>query len=239
MFKYFIAFLSSLLISFFLISQNIQFLNTQNLPINYGDTITVYGSAQSSELIAYVKVKNITSSTIEVVSRKWVISTTSGTQNVFCWASLCYPPNVSESQPMNIAPNATVNDFSGHFFPNGISSEALIMYTFDVRNGDSAWIYIKYDATGQNIALNPLSKLHKPYPNPASKEVFISYSIPIGKLGIVEVFDIIGKKQLAFNVKSNNNLLSVPVSNLKNGIYFIQLTVDSKIVGIEKFIVNK
>lgn len=237
--KYFILYFILLSLSLNLFSQNIQLFNSQDVALQYGDTIKVYGSPQTSEIIAYVKVKNITSSVVEVICRKWVISATSGTQNVFCWANLCYPPHINESQTMNISPNTTVNDFSGHFFPNNIASEALIMYTFDVRNGDSAWIFIKFDATGQSISANSLTKLYKPYPNPASKEINIPFTLQAGQVGLIELYDILGKKHLSLKVKSNSNSIAIPVTSLNDGIYFVQLLVNDKIVGTEKCIVKK
>ncbi|MCX7863142.1 MAG: hypothetical protein N2449_09135, partial [Bacteroidales bacterium] len=175
--------------------QVLQLYNTQDNLLSNGDTIIVSGTPQTSELIAHVKVKNITSNTLEVTCRKWVLNSVQGTNNVFCWANLCYPPNVLESQVMYIQANTVVNDFSGHFYPNGISAVSVVMYTFDPRGGDTAWIYVKYDATGQSVKPNQLSQLNKPYPNPASKEVYISYSLNKPQNAVLEVYDIIGKRQ--------------------------------------------
>ncbi len=238
--KYFVSFL--VIICFFsanVLSQAVQFLDNNDNVLQNGDTVKVYGNHQTSEIIAHVKVKNLTNSTIEVICRKWVTSATSGTQNVFCWANLCYPPNTSVSQPMNIAPNATVNDFSGHFFPNNIASEALIMYTFDVRDADTAWFYVKYDATGQSISANSLDKLNIPYPNPASKEINIPFSLQAGLIGFIEIYDISGKKIMSFKVNASSNLATIPVNSLNDGIYFVHFNVNGIIIGTEKFVVKK
>ncbi|MCX7863004.1 MAG: T9SS type A sorting domain-containing protein, partial [Bacteroidales bacterium] len=101
-------------------------------------------------------------------------------------------------------------------------------------------IYVKYDATGQSIKPNQMSQLSKPYPNPASKEVYISYSLSKPQNAVLEVYDIIGKRQYTQAIKNGNvGVVSIPVSQWKDGVYFIQLLADGKIVGTEKIIVKK
>ncbi len=211
----------------------------QDSLISSGDTIIVSGTPQTAEMVSHVKVKNITSNTLEVTCRKWVINHVPGTSDVYCWANLCYPPNVTESQVMYIQGNTVVNDFSGHYYPNGISGVSVILYTFDPRGGDTAWIYVKYDATGQSIKPTLNSQLYKPYPNPARKEVYIPFNIMNVKKTSIEVYDLLGKKIMTQPLSNNSNLASISVSQFKDGIYFIQLIADGKIIGTEKIIVKK
>lgn len=217
----------------------LELYTVQDSLISNGDTIMISGTPQTSELVSYVKVKNITSNTLEVTCRKWIITPVQGTNNVFCWANLCYPPNVSESQVMYIQGNTVVSDFSGHYYPNGISGISVILYTFDPRGGDTAWIYVKYDATGQSIKPNSTSQLYKPYPNPASKEVYVPINVINAKNATIEVYDLLGKKVMVQPVRNNSGIASISVSQLKDGIYFIQLLADGKIVGTEKIVVKK
>jgi len=237
--NFLLLFLSTCCLSVYLTSQNIQLLTNQNSILANGDTITVSGTPQTSELIAYVKVKNISLTTVEVSCRKWLVNVVTGSTNVFCWAGLCYPPYISVSQTMNILPDDIVNDFSGHYYPNGINGISYIMYTFDVRGGDTAWFYVKYDATGQQISSNTVSKLFKPYPNPASKEVNIPFNLSTRVNAQVEIYDILGKKQQSLPIKTNANVLTIPITWLKDGIYFVQLVSDGKIIGTEKIVIKK
>jgi hypothetical protein len=218
--------------------QSLQFFDSQNLPLNNGDTLIVTGSIQTSEMIAIVKVKNLTNNNLEVTCKKWQLSIVPGSTNVFCWANLCYPPNVNVSNSMIIPAGVTVDDFSGHYYPNGNSGVSIVMYSFDVRGADSAWFYVKYDV-GQGISDNQLNKLYKPFPNPASKEVLVSYSINNSKYSFIEIYDVLGNKQMVINLNGKQNFVQIPVYNLKNGLYFIQLRVDGRIIGTEKIIVNK
>jgi hypothetical protein len=60
-----------------------------------------------------------------------------------------------------------------------------------------------------------------------------------GQVGLIELYDILGKKHLSLKVKSNSNSIAIPVTSLNDGIYFVQLLVNDKIVGTEKCIVKK
>ncbi len=220
-------------------SQAIQLLSLQNAVISNGDTMYVSGSVNDAELVAAVLVKNISSVNAEVKCRKWIISSVPGSSNVFCWANLCYPPNTTESNPKIIAPDVVVNDFSGHYYPNQNPGKTIIMYTFDVRGGDSAWIYVKYDATEQGINSTTSAKFGKLYPNPANKEVFIPYNLLNQSTGVIEIYDITGKKQLSQEIRNHSNLVQLPVSGLKEGIYFIQLVSANKILDTEKLVIKR
>ncbi len=68
-------------------------------------------------------------------------------------------------------------------------------------------------------------------PNPVSNTLYINVKTPINFIKCI-IFDVNGRK-----IKSVTNQTQINVSELKNGIYFIQIETN-KGVGISKFIVN-
>lgn len=240
--NFFTLFSLFLLLSSFsgvLFSQTLELQTTNGSILQYGDTITVSGTSQSSELIAHLNVKNISSNSIQVSCTKSYVSIVTGSSNTFCWANNCYPPTVyTSTNSKTLASQEIATDFSGDYYPNGISGISYIRYTFNVYHGDSAWIIVKYDATGSSISSNNLAKLLKPYPNPASTNVNIPFQLSSNQKGCIEIYDVIGKIKGQFYINSKTNIQSLPVDNLNNGIYFVQLKVNGNIIGTEKIIIK-
>ena len=75
------------------------------------------------------------------------------------------------------------------------------------------------------------------YPNPASQTLYISFAISGASTpAIVKVMDITGKEIMNSNTTINNgSLLSLDISSLTAGMYFIQV-ITEKATQVEKFI---
>lgn len=229
---------SSLSVSLF--SQTLELQTTGGSPLQYGDTITVSGTPQSSELIGYLHVKNISSSSVSITCTKTYIYIVPGSSNTFCWANNCYPPNTfTSTSSKTLAPQEIATDFTGDYYPSGNSGISYIRYTFNVYHGDSAWIIIKFDATGSGISSNNMAKLSKPYPNPATTQINIPYQLSTNQKSSLEIFDIIGKSKGVYTLNSKSNIHTLLLEDYNNGIYFIQLKANGKVVGTEKIVVKK
>lgn len=237
-FKFFLNLLAISCISIILNAQTLELYTTTGNLLQYGDTITVSGTPQSSELIGYVHVKNISSNSVQVSCTKWYLNIVPGSSNTFCWANNCYPPTTFTSPMKLIASQETVTDFSGDYYPQGNAGISYIRYTFNVYHGDSAWIVIKFDATGSGINSNTISKLSKPFPNPASSVVNIPYQISSLQKGSIEIYDMIGKLKASMVLPHQKNMISIPIDIYNDGIYFIQLKINGNCIGTEKLIIK-
>jgi uncharacterized delta-60 repeat protein len=65
------------------------------------------------------------------------------------------------------------------------------------------------------------------YPNPASELLVISYQVLGDEQKAVTIFDVMGKE--IFHSNTNSNQFSIDVSQMKDGIYFMQIQVENKI----------
>jgi len=81
------------------------------------------------------------------------------------------------------------------------------------------------------------------FPNPVHAQTTINYNLPESGDVLVELFDVQGKR-VSEIVRATqapgtyNHALDVKKAGLSNGIYFIQLMVDSKVIKTEKLMVN-
>lgn len=135
--------------------------------------------------------------------------------------------------PFMFNTNDTLNiDFSIVFAPGGVSNlESINTLQAAV---DSIQNYYDTQFTGVKES-NRIGKLEKlvVYPNPTSDKLFVKTE-SVNK-GVVELFDIKGKRVLA--KKINSALTQLDVSQLAKGIYHIHLITDGN-TQIEKVIIE-
>ncbi len=81
------------------------------------------------------------------------------------------------------------------------------------------------------------------FPNPAHTQTTVNYKLPQSADVLIELFDVQGKRisEIVRATQASgtyNHSLDVAKAGLSNGIYFIQLMVDGKVIGTEKLMVN-
>lgn len=79
------------------------------------------------------------------------------------------------------------------------------------------------------------------FPNPASNEINLSFDLPKAALVKIELFDIAGKRRMlvpAKQLSAGFQTLTIPVSDLNSGIYFLRLG-SANLAGIKQIIIDK
>ncbi len=213
--------MKSLLFSI-LFSTAVIFASAQSFTVS-NTTDTKYGDYNQFEVISYVTVFNNSASPKNVKVKRIVISEATGHQNAICWEQ-CYIPEVDESPSSIVIPaNGSLNNFSGHLYPNGSGGTSQIKYVFFDENNpnDSTTFDVTYQVWGLSVNSNEL-KVSEPYPNPASGFVNFNFSNNQGSSYLV-LYDMLGNtvRKSALNGVSGN--LKLDVSKLTSGIYFYQI----------------
>ena len=118
--------------------------------------------------------------------------------------------------------------FSGYTLPPVINSTGNSLYlkfvTNDTIQGLGWDAY--YSTTPLSIEENNDIPINI-YPNPANEILFINLSRPPDK---VELLDLLGKRILSFD-KINSITISINTSNIKNGMYYLKITYNDKIIS--------
>ena len=73
------------------------------------------------------------------------------------------------------------------------------------------------------------------YPNPATNQLsIINYQLSIEE---IEIYDVVGKKIFS-QISNLKSQISIDISHLKNGIYFIKAKTEKEII-FKRFVVEK
>ena len=136
------------------------------------------------------------------------------------------------------------NDYYGfwHVGSNGYNAFVWNNYQLLVIQNDDFWVSIDEP---NNPKTNELDVTI--LPNPISISGVLDYSLPEDSYVEIWITDISGNERkviLNENQQKGKHLLSLPVTNLKNGVYLLKITAfalsdTKKYQSIEKFIVSK
>ncbi len=234
------------MITFYGYSQSLSLSNRQG-PVENNSILIQAGTPDSVELITYLNVKNISSSSLSVLCKKTELTLLDSTEVTMCWAGGCYSSGTFISpndQP--IAVGETNTEFIGHYgqtaFHPLTSGESVVRWVFFSRSNanDSVSVTIKYTSyplgIGESIANRGM--LSDGYPNPASGQAGFNYSVPVGSQGTLLIRDILGtilQKQI---LPAASGKITISTLNMSDGIYFASLLVDGKITLTKKLIVQ-
>ena len=80
------------------------------------------------------------------------------------------------------------------------------------------------------------------YPSPASQKVFLDFTLKNPLPADYEILDLTGKVVFRSGQKwldAGKNKIEIPVTNFKNGLYFVRLTAKGQPVLTSRFVVVK
>lgn len=87
------------------------------------------------------------------------------------------------------------------------------------------------------INIYDLQKL-KLYPNPANDFLYIDYNIVFIKEAKVKIYNSIGAVVYSKVLEEKSDKLKVPVSELKDGLYFCSLQIDGTLLNTRKVLIS-
>lgn len=140
--------------------------------------------------------------------------------NTYSWfppTGLCGPT----ANPMCCSPSATTT-YTVTGTSGGCTMSTIIIVT--VNNPTSVE---KLLVTNINMLL---------FPNPNNGTMQINYDLQKNSKGIFTIYDILGKKEVEYELQSETKTLYID-EPLKSGIYFYKIIVDDKIIATDKIVI--
>ncbi len=215
-------------------------VDAQSLQLT-GD-VTVPTSDPCVTTHAYILVKNTSNKDLDVVCQKFIIDTTAGTLNYFCWGGYCYPAETYISPFLQFLPPGASSDsagFGGYYDAYCADAEATIKYCFypDTDPTDASCLTVLYNGTVSAIVdLVSEGEVGEFFPNPAKEYINVEYKLD--RNSTLTIVDILGNKVKEIDL-SNSGFQSIYISDLQNGIYFGRFSTNGNLVKMKKIIVKK
>lgn len=235
-------FVLSTLLSF---SQSLVLIDSVAGQLTNGAVIYKTGiNSPDGEIIQHLAVKNISSNDIPVMVKKTMVDTVIGSSNVFCWG-ICFGPYTYISPESISVPAGTTNalDFSGHYLPTGIAGATTVRYTFYAERdlNDSVCVNVVYMAfpLGTEELDANVTALSNAYPNPATDKVNFNFSIPAGGKGNLIVRNVLGSKIREIALNGISGKMTIPISNLEEGVYFCTLELGGNAMMTRKMVIRR
>lgn len=239
--------LSLICVAFFSVSfsQSFSLQDTNGVAIAAGSTIHLIGDPTAMVMTAKVHVKNNAAEAKDVKVKKVIHEgdTLPLTMNYFCWG-VCYGPTTYVSPfPQTIQGGAVNDQFYGDYNPQLVPGKSKITYVFfDANNAnDSVAVTVEFNASPASIDndLKTRTSISAAYPNPASTNVYLDYTLPtdVNKASVV-ISNILGSKVMEVGLDNFAGKLQIPVSELNNGVYFYSVMADDQMIITRKFVVR-
>ena len=195
------------------------------------------------EMDTYIKVKNISNNTLDIKVSKEIIDVTPNSTNYFCWVNCFLPGTMISPTQITFAPGDS-NEIDFHVFlgPNGDLGQNKIKYcAFDANDTsmlDSACTIITFNsvtASLENLHPQTFSDFH---PNPASSNTEIHYNLNEDTKSELVVYDLLGNLIRNYSLAPHSKKLSLNLSELNSGMYFVNIKLNDEIHEIKRLIVS-
>ena len=225
-------------------------MNAQDMFLSWegetlGDTVTIWGEPDSSEIVFHAVVHNMTVNWMKIKVRRNQLEMVDSTSSYFCWGT-CYADNVEESPDSILIPSggsSVDTAFSGHYLPNTKIGTSIVEYKF--YNMDNEDEYVKvlviYRASPEGIADDLMNggSISDLYPNPATTHVNIDYDLPVNvETAGIRIVNLFGSVLKEVDIERSTNKLTVDVSDLESGIYFCTALVNGYVYETKKLIIQ-
>lgn len=214
-------------------------------PIPANHQLIVQGPATSDEIVVGVDVTNNATVALTVLVKKVENYLISGSVNTFCWAGLCYAPNVYVSPLSTIIPaggTTAPGEFSGHYNPNTNPGQSSISYVFFDENNinDSVMVTVLYTTvtTGLTSDISADFNFSDPYPNPANNFARFDYQFSVPSESSLKIYSLIGSLVKEINISSPEGTLQIDTRNFEEGFYFYVLSSGNSEIKTGRFIVK-
>lgn len=193
------------------------------------DTVSVSGYADAYEIVAYGTIYNSSPDSVEATWVRSVNDLPAGWEgSAICDNNGCYLVNVGAAPIPFIIPGNGQSNFDVHFRASDIPGNGTVLLKAWVI-GDSASTVVTgvFKAAAQEpVGVKPVKGENiSIYPNPSKDFVFIK-NLPLNEVSTVEVYNIFGRKMLAFSqppLTSESAVHKFDLSALAKGIYMIRV----------------
>ena len=226
-----------------------------------GDTIDEHGLASAFEIDKTLWVANPNNQAITIKCKKTEIDMLAGTENITCWGicpSTFDPAGTNTPAFVTVGgvemtetagAQDTIRSFSAHYKPMNLDGCSMIKYEwYDQNNLNTALasVYIRFihTATGVCTPANINENIDYSFdifPNPANKSIniILNKNINTNDKISIDIYDLIGKKVLSADIKNlNNNQISLPTENLKQGVYLVSISKNGNTVTTNRLMIE-
>jgi hypothetical protein len=200
-----------------------------------------YAGPNNVKLTALADITNNGPNSLDVLAERYIQNMSPGHYSYFCW-TVCYDTSTYISpSAVTIASGGTYSLFEGWAGTDNTPGHDEVTYRYYDMNGNSDTLYLvfTYDFNPTGIKEYYANKygLVVSGPNPAHTFTTVNYSSLGQKEGKLIISNLLGSKVDEYRLSPKTSTQSVPVSNLKAGIYIMSLVVDGIVTSSKKLIV--
>lgn len=240
-------------VGFTLSAQSFSIFDDRGIDVE-GTKVTVNGVNSTSathEEGALFTVTNISTGSVDSKVKRYELSFIPSTIDYYCYGTTCNSdinsgssalwPTASDAEYYDVFPMPAQDAkvMATYIKPHMETGTALYRYVVYNSNdvNDSAYVDVEYIIANAVDVKETYNNLEMSlYPNPANEQSNLIFGGANTNALAVEVVDLLGKTILTLNNVNENE--RIPTSTMKNGIYFVNVRAEGRIVKTKKLVVR-
>ncbi|GDX51611.1 hypothetical protein LBMAG27_06580 [Bacteroidota bacterium] len=223
---------------FLFLVANVAIAQTYNLSVDSVNITVPFSLVQNDQYYILSLDASLTNNTNDTVPSSWIRTVqylTPGWTESVCDPELCHSAGLASSN-FNFFPGITAA-VRVDLYPHQTSGYGVVDLKF-FKNGTASdfdeGIFIGTVDAGNNIAtIEQLTDI-KLFPNPAENKLMIAATSQLMPTSI-EVFNVLGGQVYSSVFKEGDNLFSVDISSLMDGVYFLRMKLANGSIITRRF----
>ena len=198
-------------------------------------TCHVSGTLVAGDIAAILE--NTSNEGKTVVCERHIIRLVEGAETEFCWGACTGPETSIMEMPVDAMTQTNPIDFITHYSAPCIADSSIVRYVFydKADRNDSISLVFKYVTPsdlrisdyGSSISLSV-------YPNPTVDYLYLEMNDLQPTQAAITIYDGLGRMVKTQMLTSNST--KIDVTNLEQGIYYLQIGNDNKTVGLRRVV---
>lgn len=210
-------------------------LSAQNLTIDEDYHNISFPADEFSDAASFLQ--NNTAGAIKI---KWIRITESepvGWSTTVCDALNCYSPSTAKAPQYVTIPAGEQSLLKLNVFGNGVSGTGkYTIVAYDIDDSANVNVTMTVDVTALTTGIgNPnVQEVISIYPNPV-KDVLMANLDGSMRVSSIEIYNVVGQKMKTVMIQEGIKSVSIPVADMKKGVYFVRVLSGSKEVLTKTF----
>ena len=223
------------LLIFAIVAVNMMVLRAQVLTIDESYHNVTLLATEFSDAASYVQ--NNSSGPIKIKWTRFADVEPMGWTSTVCDDLNCYAPSIGAAPSIVTIPAGEKGLLKLNLFPNEVVGTGHYhVVAYDIMDSANVNVTMSVDVTAQaNTGINDIGDaVISVYPNPAKDLLFVNLDVT-KHISSLEIYNVVGQKVKTVNLEDGLKSVSVPVSDIKKGVYFLRVVSGTKEIVTRTF----
>jgi len=223
------------LLLFAIVAVNMMVLRAQVLTLDESYHNVILPATEFSDAASFIQ--NNSAGPVKIKWTRYADVEPVGWTTTVCDDLNCYAPSVGAAPTVVTIAAGQTGLLKLNLFPNEVVGTGHYhVIAYDIMDSANVNVTMTVEVTAQgNTGINDIGDaVISVYPNPAKDVLFVNLDAT-KHITSLEVYNVVGQKVKTVNLEDGLKSVSVPVSDMKKGVYFLRVVSGTKEIVTRTF----